>query len=162
MFTRCWHIFLKTMKNVTVAKFELPFTRFETVRNLTKNNRCKTLMSKKYTSTVRICRVSFERRKMFCRHHFRVFTQCQFQNVRFRVPFSKSTVFKISWEKRRSSCEREIYSSHFLPISNMRSSCENFVSQMGDTQQQRSRAFIGLNFLILSKLFFEIIFQITN
>ena len=37
-FTGCWHI-LKTVKNVTVAKFELAFTRvrhnLKTVRNLT-------------------------------------------------------------------------------------------------------------------------------
>ena len=38
--------------------------------------------------------VSFQKRpKMFCSHHFQVFTRCCFQNVSVRVPFSKSTVF---------------------------------------------------------------------
>ena len=44
--------------------------------------------------------VSFQkRRKMFCFHHFRVFTQSRFQNVPLRAPFSKSTVFKICRQK---------------------------------------------------------------
>ena len=35
--------------------------------------------------------VSFQkRRKLFCFHHFRVFTRCRFQNVPISVPFSKS------------------------------------------------------------------------
>ena len=40
--------------------------------------------------------VSFLKRlKMFFFRHFQVFTCCRFQNVPFRAPFSKSTVFKI-------------------------------------------------------------------
>ena len=36
---------------------------------------------------------------MFCFHHLQVFTRCRFQNVSVRVPFSKSTVFKICRQK---------------------------------------------------------------
>ena len=44
--------------------------------------------------------VSFQKRsKMFCFHHFRVFTRCLFKDVPVRVPFSKSTVFKICRQK---------------------------------------------------------------
>ena len=38
-------------------------------------------------------------RKMFCFHHFQVFTRCCFQNVQVIVPCSKSTVFKICRQK---------------------------------------------------------------
>ena len=37
--------------------------------------------------------------EMFLLHNFRVFTWCRFQNVPVRVPFSKSTVFKICRQK---------------------------------------------------------------
>ena len=37
--------------------------------------------------------------KMFCFHHFQAFTRRRFQNVSVRVPFSKSTVFKICRQK---------------------------------------------------------------
>ena len=44
--------------------------------------------------------VSFQKcLEMFCFHHIHVFTRCCFQNVSVRVPFSKSTVFKICRQK---------------------------------------------------------------
>ena len=44
--------------------------------------------------------VSFQKKlKMFTCRHFQVFTRCSFQNVPVRVPFSKSTVFKICRQK---------------------------------------------------------------
>ena len=56
-FTRCRHI-LKTVKNVTAAKFELAFTRcrhnLKTVGKLTVRTRSWTLMLKKSTYTLRI------------------------------------------------------------------------------------------------------------
>ena len=56
-FTQCRHI-LKTVKNVTVAKFELAFTRcwnnLKMIGNLTVKTLCKTLMPKKCTFTLRI------------------------------------------------------------------------------------------------------------
>ena len=56
-FTRCRHI-LKTVKNVTVANFELAFTLYrhnlKTVGNLTVKTRCRTLMLRKSTYTLRI------------------------------------------------------------------------------------------------------------
>ena len=57
-------------------------------------------MLKKCTSTLRINQSCSKRpRKMFCFHHFRVSTRCCFQNVPVRVPFSRSTVFKIGMQK---------------------------------------------------------------
>ena len=87
--------------------------------------------------------VSFQKcPKMFCFHHIQVFTRCCFQNVSVRVPFSKSTVFKLCRQKMCHfrvngrpirhifhrfqtlpaknvpfSCEREAYPSHFSPFS---------------------------------------------
>ena len=56
-FTRCRHI-LKTVKNVAVANFELAFTRYrhnlKTVGNLTVKTRCRTLMLRESTYTLRI------------------------------------------------------------------------------------------------------------
>ena len=56
-FTRYRNI-LKTVKNVTVAKFELAFIRYrhnlKTVGNLTVKTRCRTLMLRKSTYTLRI------------------------------------------------------------------------------------------------------------
>ena len=57
-FTRCRHI-LKTVKNVTVANFELAFTRYrnnlKTVGNLTVKTRCRTLMLRKSTYIIVEC-----------------------------------------------------------------------------------------------------------
>ena len=87
--------------------------------------------------------VSFQKRqKTFCFRHFQVFTRCSFPNLLIRVPFSKSTVFKICGQKtcrfrvnRRPvrrifhrfqnvpaknvpfSCEQEAYPSNFSPFS---------------------------------------------
>ena len=62
--------------------------------------------------------VSFQKcLKMFCFHHFQVFTRYRFQNVSVRVPFSKSTVFKSAGKKKLFSCEREAYPSNFSPSS---------------------------------------------
>ena len=89
-FTRCRHI-LKTVKNVTVAKFEPAFTR----------------------------------------HHF--------QFVPIRVPFSKSTVFKICLHKTCRfrfqympaqnvplSCERKAFPSDFRRFKDVPASCEHY------------------------------------
>ena len=44
--------------------------------------------------------VSFQKRlKCSIFHHFQVFARCRFQNVPVRVPYSKSTVFKICRQK---------------------------------------------------------------
>ena len=91
---------MQTVKKVTVAKFELAFTRYQhnlkNVGNLTVKTRCKTSMPKKCTCTLRIDQSrSKSVKKMFCLHHYRVFTLCCFKFMPVRVPFSKSTVFKI-------------------------------------------------------------------
>ena len=99
-FTRCRHI-LKTMKNMTVAKFELAFTRcrnnLKTVGNLPVKSSLQDFDAKEVCLHLRKNRsVAFKkRRKIFCFHHLQVFTEYRFQNV----PFSKSTVFKICRQK---------------------------------------------------------------
>ena len=102
-FTRCRHI-LKTVKNVTVAEFELAFTRcrnnLKTVQNLTERNSLQDFDEIERYLHPKCPSVLFQkRRKLFYFHHFQVFTQCHFQNVPVRVPFSKSTVSKICRQK---------------------------------------------------------------
>ena len=101
-FTRCRQI-LKSMKNVTVAKFELAFTRcwnnLKTVRNLPVKNPLQDFDANSVNLNPKN-RLSFQKcLKMFYFHHFKVFTRCRFQNVPIRVPFSKSAVFKICRQK---------------------------------------------------------------
>ena len=103
MFTRCRHI-LKTVKNMTVAKFELAFTRcrnnLKTVGTSTVKNSLQDFDVKEMYLHPKNRSFSFQKRlKMFCFHHFQVFMRCRFQNVPVRVPFSKSTVFKICRQK---------------------------------------------------------------
>ena len=68
--------------------------------------------------------VSFQKQlKMSCFRHFQVFRRCSFQNVPIRVPFSKSSVFKIYRFQNLPaknvpfSCEQEVYPSNFSPFS---------------------------------------------
>ena len=102
-FTRCRHI-LKTVKNVTVAKFELAFTRcrnnLKTVRNLTVRNSFQDFDAIERYLHPKCRSVLFQkRRKLFYFHQFQVFTRCRFQNVLVRAQFSKSTVFKMCRQK---------------------------------------------------------------
>ena len=95
---------LKTVKNVTVAKFELAFTRcrnnLKMIRNLTVKNSLQDFDAKEMYLHSKNRSVAFHKhRKMFCFHHFRVLARCCFQNVLVIVPFSKSTVFKICRQK---------------------------------------------------------------
>ena len=104
-FTGCRHI-LKTMKNVTVAKFELAFTRcrnnLKTVGNLLVKSSLQDFDAEELYLNPKNRSVSFQTRlKMFYFHHFKVLTRCRFQNVPIRVPFSNSTVFKICRQKMR-------------------------------------------------------------
>ena len=70
--------------------------------------------------------VSFQKRlKLFCFHHFQVFTQCCFQNVPIRVRFSKSTVFKICQQKMcRFRVNRRSIRRIFHRFQNVPASCE--------------------------------------
>ena len=126
-FTRYRHI-LKTVKNVTVAEFELVFTRclnnLKTVRNLTVRNSLQDFDAIERYLNPKCRSVFFQKRlKMFYFRHFQMFTQCRFQNVPVRVPFSKSIVFKIYHFQTLPaknvpfSCEREAYPSNFSPSS---------------------------------------------
>ena len=102
-FTRCRNI-LKTVKNVTVAEFELAFTQcrnnLKTVRNLTERNSLQAFDAIERYLHPKCRSVLFQtRRRLFYFHHFEVFTRCRFQNVPVRVQFSKSTVFKMRRQK---------------------------------------------------------------
>ena len=77
------------------------------------------------------CSVSFQKRlKMFYFHHFEVFTRCRFQNVPIRVPFSKSTVFKICRQKMcRFRVNRRPIRRIFHRFQNVPASCERSLIQ---------------------------------
>ena len=120
-FTRCRHI-LKTMKNVTAAKFELAFTRcrnnLKTVRDLTVRNSLQDFDAKEAYLHSKSRSISFQKcLKMFGFHHFQVFTRCHFQNVSVRLPFSKSTVFKNCRQKCAVFVWTGGLSVEFLPFS---------------------------------------------
>ena len=65
--------------------------------------------------------VSFQKRlKMFFFRHFEVFTQCCFQKVPVRAPFSKSTFFQnLPAKNVPFSCEQEALSVEFLTVFKM-------------------------------------------
>ena len=121
----CVHTIPANFENgekVTVAKFELAFTRYrhnlKTVGNWTVKSRCMTLMSKKSTYTLRIDQ---SRSKSIEKCSLYIIVQCshdavsnlwrlgfRFQIYRFRNMPAKNVPF---------SCEREVYPSHFSPFS---------------------------------------------
>ena len=70
--------------------------------------------------------VSFQMRlKMFSFHHFQVLTRYHFQNVPIRLPFSKSTVFKICRQKMcRFRVNRRPIRRIFHRFQNVPASCE--------------------------------------
>ena len=118
------------MKNVTVAKFELAFTRcrnnLKTVRNLPVKSSLQDFDANSLNLNPKNRSVSFQKRlKMFYFHHFKVFTRCRFQNVPIRVPFSKSAVFKICWQKMcRFRVNRRPIRGIFHRFQNVPASCE--------------------------------------
>ena len=84
---------------MTVAKFELAFTQcrnnLKTVGHSTVKNSLQDFDVKEMYLNPKNPSVSFKKRlKMFC------FIPCCVQNVPVRVPFSKSTVFKICRQKK--------------------------------------------------------------
>ena len=125
---------LKTMKNVTVAKFELAFTRcrknLKTVRDLTVRNSLQYFDAKEVCVNPKNRSVSFHRRlKMFFFQNFQVFTRCRFQNVPVRVQFSKSTVFKICPQKMcRFRVNRKPTRHIFHSFQNVPASCKRILS----------------------------------
>ena len=87
-----------------IKKLKTAFTRcrnnLKTVGNSTVKNSLQDFDVKEIYLYPKNRSVSFQKRlKMFCFHNFKVFTRCRFQNVPVRVPFSKSTVFKICRQK---------------------------------------------------------------
>ena len=134
-FTRCRHI-LKTMKNLTVAKFELAFTQCQNnlkmVGNLPVKRSLQDFDAKEVCLNPKNRSVSFQKRlKMFYFHHFKVFTRCRFQNVPVRVPFSKSTVFKICRQKMcRFRVNRRPIRHIFCRFQNVPASCERSLSHI--------------------------------
>ena len=74
--------------------------QFENGRNLNGKNSLQHFDAKEAHLHPKSRSFSFQKcLKMFCFHHFQVFTRCRFRNVSVRVPFSKSTVFKICRQK---------------------------------------------------------------
>ena len=133
-FTRCWHI-LKTVKCVTVAKFELAFTRcrnnLKMAGNVTVKTRCKTLMPKKCTLTLRIDQSRLKSvSKCFVFIIFKCFHDAvskmywfefRFQTLQFSNSAGKMSRFRANGPLRRcfhrfqnlpASCERRL-----MPIS---------------------------------------------
>ena len=140
-FTRCRHI-LKTVKNVTVAKFELAFTRcgnnLKTVRDLTVGNSLQDFDAIERYLHPKCRSVSFQkRRKLFYFHHFQVFTRCHVQNVLVRVQFSKSTVFKMC---RQRMCRFRVNGKPIHHIvhrfQNVPASCERSLRTSLDSQDE--------------------------
>ena len=85
---------------MAVAKSQATFKRcrnnLRILRNLTADNSLQYFDTKEMHLHPKNQSVLFRKRqKMFCFNHFRVYTQCRFQDVPVGVPFSKSTVFKI-------------------------------------------------------------------
>ena len=123
------------MKNVTVAKFELAFTRcrnnLKTVGNLPVKSSLQDFDAKEVCLNPKSRSVSFKKRlKMFYFHHFKVFTRCRFQNVPIRVPFSKPTVLKICRQKMcRFRVNRRPIRHIFCRFQNVPASCERSLSQ---------------------------------
>ena len=110
-------------KNVTAAKFEPAFTRLrknlKTAGNLTVGNSVQSFNAREiYLHPPKNRSVLFQkRRRMFCSHHFRVFTRTVSKICRLgfhfqHLPFSKSVGKNIPF-----SCQREAYPSHFLLFS---------------------------------------------
>ena len=124
------------MKNVTVAKFELAFTRcrnnLKTVRNLSVKSSLQDFDAKEVYLNPKNYSVSFQKRlKMLYFHHFKVFTRCRFQNVPIRAPFSKSAVFKICRQKMcRFRVNRRPIRRIFHRFQNVPASCERSLSRL--------------------------------
>ena len=92
------------VKNVTVAEFELAFTRcrnnLKTVRDLIVRNSFEDFDAiERYLHPKCQSVLSQKRRKLFYFEKFQVNTRCRFQNVPATVQFSKSTVFKMCRQK---------------------------------------------------------------
>ena len=74
--------------------------QFENGRNLDRKNLLQHFNAKEAYLHPKGRSVLFRKcLRMFCFHHFQVFTRCYFQNVSVRAQLSKSTVFKICWQK---------------------------------------------------------------
>ena len=112
------------------CKFQLSvlmiLEKFENGRNLDDKSLLQHFDAKKRTYALKSRSVSFQKcLKMFCFHHFQVFTRCRFQNVSVRVPFSKSTVFKICRRKMcRFRANRRPIRRIFHRFQNVPASCE--------------------------------------
>ena len=88
--------------------------QFENDRKLNGKNSLQDFDAKKMNLRPMNRLVSFQKcRKIFCFHHFRVFTRCHFQNVPDSVLFSKSTFSKSTCKNVPFSCEQEAFPSHF-------------------------------------------------
>ena len=105
--------------------------QFENCRKLDGKDSLQGFDAKKVCLHPKNLSVSFQKRlKMFCFHHFQVFTRYSFPNVLIRVPFSKSTVFKICLQKMcRFRVNRRPIRRIFHRFQNVPASCERSLIQ---------------------------------
>ena len=95
--------------------------------------------------------VSFQKRlKMFYFHHFKVFTRCRFQNVPIRVPFSKSTVFKICRQKMcRFRVNRRPIRRIFHRFQNVPASCERSLNHKTSKNVKLDKVFLLMPIILM-------------
>ena len=115
---------------MTAAKFELAFTRcrnnLKTVRDLIVRNSLQDFDAIERYLHPKCQSVFFQKTsKIVLFLNFQVFTRCRFQNVPIRVPFSRSTVFKICRQKMcRFRVNRRPIRRIFHRFQNVPASCE--------------------------------------
>ena len=119
-----------------------------------------------------------KRRKRFCLPHCRVFTRCCFKFMPVRVPFSKSTVFKLCRQKMcrfrvngrpirhifhcfqnvPAPCERSLNENHFYEIEQRTKAGIRELNQVFTMSKHRFTSSICL----IGKLFLYSTFAITQ
>ena len=105
--------------------------QFENGRNLTVETFLQDLDAKEMYLHLKNRSVAFQESKIFCFHHLQVFTDYRFQNVLIRVPFSKSTVFKMCRQKMcRFRVNGRPIRHIFHRFQNVPASCEHSLNLM--------------------------------
>ena len=112
--------------------------QFENSRKLDDKTRCKTLMPKKCAYTLRIDQYRSKSGQNVLFSSFSIVYTMPFQNFRVRVPFSKSTVFKIYRQKMcRFRVNGRPIRRIFDRFQNVPASCERSLSFHSKMRQYR-------------------------